>query len=153
MPRPLLLSALSDNWAYMAPFLASALALMTGYLLSVLTSRRSANATHSTETANEKIVWRKSLLEALATNKEAIKTEKSERVQWQLKREAEAALVAGILEESAEAQKIMASIVSTVRHLEGGQTRIDGELRELRTHMGTIQSQLINLATTRHAHS
>ena len=153
MPRKMLLSALTDNWAYMAPFLASALALMTGYVLSVLTSRRNASATHSTETAKEKTAWRESLLTALDTNKEAIKTEKSERIQWQLKREAEAALVAGILEESAEAQKIMASIVSTVRHLEGGQTRIDSELRELRGHLGAIQSQLMTLATARHAHS
>ena len=153
MPLLMLLSALSDNWAYMAPFLASALALMTGYLLSILTSRRTASATHNTETANEKKAWRESLLLSIQTNKQGLADEKSERIQWQLKREAEAALVAGILEESAEAQKIMASIVSTVRHLEGGQTRIDGELRELRGHLGTIQSQLMTLATTRHAHS
>ena len=149
----LLLTAFADNWSYLAPFLASILALGSGYLLSVLTSRRTKMATLDTETANEKKAWRAARLTAEECLKEAHATEKSERVQWQLKREAESAIVVGILEENAEAQKILASIVSTTRHLEGGQTRIDQDIRELRGHISAIQTQLITLANSRHANS
>ena len=149
----MLLSALSDNWAYMAPFLASALALMTGYVLSIMTSRRAALATHDTETVNEKKAWRAAQMLAVENNKEAIQAEKSERIQWQLKREAESAMVVGILEENAVAQKLLAGIVSTTRHLEGGQARNEQDIRDLRGHISAIQTQLLNLAQSRHAHS
>lgn len=149
----MLLSALSDNWAYMAPFLASGLALMTGYMLSVLTSRRAANATHDTETVNEKKAWRAAQMLAVENNREAIKTEKSERIQWQLKREAESAMVVGILEENAVAQKLLAGIVSTTRYLEGGQLRTEQDIREIRGHISAMQAQLITLATMRNANS
>ena len=149
----MLLTALSDNWAYMAPFLASALALMTGYVLSIMTSRRAALATHDTETVNEKKAWRAAQMLAVENNKEAIQAEKSERIQWQLKREAESAMVVGILEENAVAQKLLAGIVSTTRHLEGGQARNEQDIRDLRGHISAIQTQLLNLAQSRHAHS
>lgn len=153
MPHPILLTALSDNWAYMAPFLASALALMTGYVLSIMTSRRAAIASHDTETVNEKKAWRAAQMLAVENNKEAIQAEKSERIQWQLKREAESAMVVGILEENAVAQKLLAGIVSTTRHLEGGQARNEQDIRDLRGHISAIQTQLLNLAQSRHAHS
>ena len=149
----MLLTALSDNWAYMAPFLASALALMTGYVLSIMTSRRAAIASHDTETVNEKKAWRAAQMLAVENNKEAIQAEKSERIQWQLKREAESAMVVGILEENAVAQKLLAGIVSTTRHLEGGQARNEQDIRDLRGHISAIQTQLLNLAQSRHAHS
>ena len=105
------------------------------------------------ETADEKKAWREARLLAEKTLKEAVADEKSERLLWQLKREAESAIVVGILEENAEAQKILASIVSTTRHLEGGQTRLDQDVRELRGHIGTIQTQLLTLANSRNANS
>ena len=97
--------------------------------------------------------WRGSRLTAEEGLKEALVKEASERVQWQLKREAESAIVVGILEENAEAQKLLASIVSTTRHLEGGQVRLDQDVRELRGHISTIQGQLLALSTSRHANS
>lgn len=148
----MLLTAMTDTWGYLAPFLASALALVTGYILSIITARRTKIEAHTTETTNEKKAWRESLLQSIETNKENLATEKSERVQWQLKREAESAMVVGILEENAEAQKILASIVSTTRHLEGGQIRTEQDIRELRGHISAIQTQLLNLAQSRHAH-
>lgn len=153
MPHPLILSVLTDNWPYLAPFLAFALALVSGYLLSVLTYRNTKATAHDAEIANEKKTWRVARLKVEETLRENQANEKSERVQWQLKREAESAMVVGILEENAEAQKILASIVSTTRHLEGGQVRIDQDIRELRGHISTIQAQLITLANSRHANS
>ena len=153
MPPILLLSTFLEIWNYSAPFLAAALALATGWGISTLTFRREQMTKHSDEFMHEQKTWRDARLLSEQSQREALATEKSERVQWQLKREAESALVAGILEESAEAQKIMSSIVSTTRHLEGGQNRIDQDIRELRGHIGAIQTQLLNLASARHAHS
>lgn len=152
MPPILLLSTFLDVWNSTSPFLAAGLAVVTGWAISTLTFRRE----QLTKQSDEEKTWRDSRLLAEQRHKDDLASEKSERVQWQLKREAESALVAGILEESAEAQIILASIVSTTRHLEGGQTRIDQDIRELRGHIGTIQAQLLNLASLanpRHANS
>ena len=149
----MLLTTLTDYWSYLVPFLTFGLALLSGYLLSVLTTWRTRAATNDTETANEKKAWRAARLTNEQNLKDALATEKGDRVLWQLKREAESAIMVGILEENAEAQKILASIVSTTRHLEGGQVRTEQDIRELRGHISAIQAQLLTLAQSRHANS
>lgn len=147
-----------DNSIYLSSFLGFALTLVGGYLLALLSSRHKKIATQETETVNAEKGWRESLRvaieinkEAIAANKSAIASDKTERLLWQLKREAEAAMVVGILEENTEAQKILASIVSTTRHLEGGQARTEHDIRELRNHISAIQTQLLALAQSRNA--
>ena len=147
MPAYLLLSTLTDNWEYATPFVAAGLALASGYTLSILNARRNEQVKHDADTATEQKTWRDCRLSAEKTMTDNIAAERTERIQWQLKREAESAMVAGILEESAEAQKVLASIAATTRHLESGQDRIDGELRELRNHLTSMQDRLITLAT------
>lgn len=131
------------------------------YLLARFITRRDKARDEATalaaklgkESTDERKAWREARLLSEKNLKEGQERESFERLQWQLKREAESAMVVGILEENAEAQKILASIVSTTRHLEGGQTRLDQEVRDLRGHISAIQAQLVTLANSRHADS
>lgn len=149
----LLLSAFTEIWPFLVPFLSALLAGLVGYVMARLSRAATETAKEREAATAERLAWRKARLEAEKANADAIAVERSERIQWQLKREAEGALVAGILEENAEAQKILASIAATTRHLEGGQGRLDSELRELRHHLAAMQTQLVSLAATHHAKS
>ena len=86
---------------------------------------------------------RQELQSRLKALDEKLATETSERVQWQLKREMELASIAGILEESTEAHKLLASIAAT--------TQAHGsQLSQLYTRLDSIQNH-VNALTLLHA--
>lgn len=110
------------------------------------------------ETAKDKAQWRdgrlqaeKNLQEAVAAERKAREdaqaAERQDRVQWQLKREAELASIAGILEESTEAHKMLAVMAANNQNQSGRQDRTEADVRELRDRLNRMQDHITSLAS------
>ena len=137
MPALPLLDAAPSLWTYTTPFLASLLSFVVGYIVL----RLNRNYTENRESEKSKDQWRESVLAANKALREDLAAEKSERIQWQLKREAELASIAGILEESTQAHKLLAAIAATTQ-AHGGQ------LQQLETRLNMMQTHVNSLALT-----
>lgn len=129
----------------MAAYLPSLLSLLNGFILLLLGAvatwwwkQYDARQKAAAETASDKKQWRDGRLAAEKALSEALASERSERVQWQLKREAEGALVAGILEENAEAQKLLASIAATTQAHGGQLTQLNERLNAMQAHVNQL---------------
>lgn len=117
------------------------------WLLTRFFSRRDRR--HDAAEANEKDVIkarqaaadeeRAALRKELVTLQDDARNDRSDQMQWQLKREAELASIAGILEESTEAHKLLASIAATSQ-AHGGQ------LGQLHDRLNTMQQHLNQLS-------
>lgn len=171
---PILLTATSPllltvDWLNLTGFLNSLISLGLGALATWAGVRYwktyDARQKKIEETAKDKAQWRdgrlqaeKALQDAIKTLKEAIATqrkaledalnaERQDRVQWQLKREAELASIAGILEESTEAHKMLAVMAANNQNQSGRQDRVETDVRELRDRLNRMQDHITSLAS------
>lgn len=153
----LLSTPASPDWfASLAGLLNSFILLLLGALLTWYWKTYDARKKKEEELAKDKAQWRdgrlmaeKTLSEALAAERKAREdadnTERSERIQWQLKRETELASIAGILEESTEAHKLLATLAANTHSHSGRHDRTEADVREIRERLNRMQDHILNL--------
>jgi hypothetical protein len=93
--------------------------------------------------------WRQARLDAEKALRDAIASERSERTQWQLKNEGDLAKIADILEESTDAQILLASIAARMDGHDGHFIRHENELSHLRDRLDKMHDLITNLAFSR----
>lgn len=94
--------------------------------------------------------WREARKAAEQALREAINTEKSERTQWQLLNQADLAKIADILEESTQAQQLLASIAARMDGHDGSLKRHDGDIVRLWERLDKMHDHVTSLAFSRH---
>jgi hypothetical protein len=128
------------------PFFSGIIGCGSAYLMWRITS---AHAAKKAGEGDEK-TWRQGRLDAEKALRDAQVKETQERTLWQLKNEENLAKVADILEESAEAHKLLAAIAARTDGHDGRLNRHDTELMQLGLKLETMHGHIHQLALAQH---
>jgi hypothetical protein len=94
--------------------------------------------------------WRQARLDAEKSLRDMLADEKRERMQWQLVNEGNLAKIADILEESTQAQQLLASIAARMDSNDSSLKRHDGDIIRLWERLDKMHDHITSLAFSRH---
>ena len=124
----------------LTPIIYTLFPLLFGLVAAWFWRSYDASAKVKDAVAAERKLWRQQRLDVETSLKESVNHERAARLEWQLKREAELASIAGILKDSNAANQLLAAIAATSQ-------AHNTQLLELTSRLNMVQQQIMSLAT------
>ena len=145
MAAVLLLSAFTEIWPFLVPFVSAILSAAVGYGVATITFRRTEASKQSQETVNEKKAWRDGVTTRLADAKAAIEQENKDRIFWQLENAADWERVVSILKEFGEVQRLLAVVATTSQHHAAEIAALNRRMDESTKHLNDFIMRHVNV--------